>query len=378
MDSLPPEISDAFRRDYRVVQLTLRSAVVPGRAQSSDVHWDVWLQFCASLGIDPFLRTTTDPIPLLQVFAARYRSGIIAPSHRPVRSRTVEDALRSVGSSLTSMGAPDPRLDRHGSIDRRLHRLLQAYTRSDSPPSRVKPVPVRLLFAVTTLAFHPTTGTPASQATADMAIIAFFFLLRPGEYTGGRSPNPFRLQDVQIFIGSRRLPLTSPVPDIQAATHVSLTFSSQKNGVRGEILHHGRSGHRLACPVQAIIRRLLHLRANNAPLPTPLATYFLADRSYPVTATDISSALRLSSTALGPSLGFLPSDVSARSLRAGGAMALLCANVDTDIIRLLGRWHSDAMMRYLHLQAQPVMQGFASKMLSASDYNLHPGPSLPL
>jgi hypothetical protein len=58
-------------------------------------------------------------------------------------------------------------------------------------------------------------------------------------------------------------------------------------------------------------------------------------------------------------------------------MALLCAHVDTDVIRLLGRWQSDAMMRYLHLQAQPVMQGFARRMVAAADYSLIPGPSIP-
>lgn len=282
-----------------------------------------------------------------------------------------------MGSAFASLGAPDPRLDRHGSIDSRLQRLLRAYTRIDLPPARVKPVPVRLLFSVTSLGYGPS-NTVASQATADMVVIAFFFLLRPGEYTGGRSPHPFRLQDVQLFIGTRRIPLTAPPSDLLAVTHASLTFSSQKNGVRGEILHHGRSGHLHACPVAAIVRRVMHLQLHHAPPTTPLATYFQHHQAYPITAADISSALRLSCTAIGPSLGFLPSDVSARSLRAGGAMALLCANVDTDIIRLLGRWHSDAMMRYLHLQAQPVMQGFASRMLTASTYNLHPGPSMPL
>lgn len=78
-----------------------------------------------------------------------------------------------------------------------------------------------------------------------------------------------------------------------------------------------------------------------------------------------------------PQYNLLPTDVSARSLRASGAMALLCKQVDTDLIRLLGRWRSD---RYLHLQAQPIMHGFAEKMLQGGDYSLlpsAPGQSLP-
>ena len=80
--------------------------------------------------------------------------------------------------------------------------------------------------------------------------------------------------------------------------------------------------------------------------------------------------LRLSATALYLTLGIDPKNISARSLRAGGAMALLCARVDTDIIRLVGRWRSDEMLRYLHLQAYPLMRTFARRMLAAGHFSL--------
>ena len=56
--------------------------------------------------------------------------------------------------------------------------------------------------------------------------------------------------------------------------------------------------------------------------------------------------LRAATTLMGPKVGFMPEDVSTQSLRAGGAMALLMARVDTDTIRLVGRWRSDVMLRY--------------------------------
>ena len=57
---------------------------------------------------------------------------------------------------------------------------------------------------------------------------------------------------------------------------------------------------------------------------------------------------------MGPALGFLSQDISAQSLCAAGSMALLYAHVDSDLIRLLGRWRSDEMLRYLHVQVKPV------------------------
>jgi hypothetical protein len=87
--------------------------------------------------------------------------------------------------------------------------------------------------------------------------------------------------------------------------------------------------------------------------------------------------LCIAATACHSTYGINPADISARSLRAGGAMALLCAGVDTDVIRLVGRWRSDEMLRYLHLQAYPLMHAFASKMLSHGSYTLLPGQTIP-
>ena len=58
-------------------------------------------------------------------------------------------------------------------------------------------------------------------------------------------------------------------------------------------------------------------------------------------------------------------------------MALLCGKVDFNIIRMLGRWHSDAMMRYLHLQAQPVMKRFAVAMYNDGNYSFLPEETVP-
>jgi hypothetical protein len=71
-------------------------------------------------------------------------------------------------------------------------------------------------------------------------------------------------------------------------------------------------------------------------------------------------------------------EISARSLRAGGAMALLCGKVDFDLFRILGRWHSDAMTRYLHMQAQPVTQNFAATMYNHGTYEFLPDEMVPI
>ena len=75
----------------------------------------------------------------------------------------------------------------------------------------------------------------------------------------------------------------------------------------------------------------------------------------------------------GDSTDLRPSDIDARSLRAGGATALLCAGIDADTIQLLGRWKSDAMLRYLHIAANPVVHTYASQMFAGGHYSFRPG-----
>jgi hypothetical protein len=55
-----------------------------------------------------------------------------------------------------------------------------------------------------------------------------------------------------------------------------------------------------------------------------------------VTPLVLTATLRDSVQYLGPDLGFLPPKVSTQSLWAVGAAALLLAQVDPDIIRLIG------------------------------------------
>ena len=55
-------------------------------------------------------------------------------------------------------------------------------------------------------------------------------------------------------------------------------------------------------------------------------------------------------------------------------MLVLCGGIDSDRIRLIGRWRSDEMYRYLHVQAQPIMSGVATLMLRGGNYRLNPPP----
>ena len=376
MATLDSATRDQLGADWGSVLHATKRRVSAQRITSATSTWQLWVNFCTSLGVDT-QNLPRDPVPLLQVFAQRLRAGTITPGRHPVRARTVEDAVRAVGQAYAGLGALDPRLSRHGHLDFRLSSLFRSWSAADDPPSRVKPLPISLLTHVTQLA--ALEATPAAQAAAACLVVGFYFVLRPGEYLGlpTASDNLFRLKDLQLWLGSRALDLTTaPAEDLLAATFATLTFTRQKNGVRNERIGHGRSGHPTLCPVLALVARVLALRSLNLPPTTPLNAFVASASENPpllyVLPNDITRRLR-AALAIHPDPSLSAAEVSARSTRAGGAMALLCAGIPSDKIKMVGRWRSDELYRYLHVQAQPVMTGLSASMLHGGAYRLGPG-----
>ena len=84
-----------------------------------------------------------------------------------------------------------------------------------------------------------------------MICMAFYFCLCPGEYTGTTTDDQaFHLKDVTFFLGSRQLHNElSPNHNIVAAMAVTLTFTTQKNGVKGKVIAHACCGDPLCCLV---------------------------------------------------------------------------------------------------------------------------------
>lgn len=276
------------------------------------------------------------------------------------------------------MGAPDPRLTISGKLDFRLYRQFRGYQREDPPPERVKPIPVRVLHECMRIA--DAHASAKYEAIADIIAEGFFFLFRPGEATGVvYDHTTFTLADITLFVHQRRIPaLYATDADLTNATFVLFCWRDQKNGNRNEVIGQGRSGDHRLCPVLAACRRLRHLKAHNAEASTPFCTYFHVHCPHRVTSADMTQLLRQAVRTLGPqTLGFTEQEVSARSLRAAGAMALMCAGVNDTTIGILGRWQSNSLFRYLTPQAEPIMRDFARRMLAGGDYRLLPGPQVP-
>ena len=64
--------------------------------------------------------------------------------------------------------------------------------------------------------------------------------------------------------------------------------------------------------------------------------------------------------------------MSDRSIYAAGAMALLYSSVDSNIIKIFGRWLSNKMLRYPQMQTESLMRNISRLMLMHGSYYFLP------
>lgn len=199
---------------------------------------------------------------------------------------------------------------------------------------------------------------------ADLIVIAFFFLLRVGEYTlpaASRQTRTvqFRCQDVRFWKNGRLLPHTSPLLLLCSADQVVLTIDNQKNGQRGEAINHHKV-HGPLDPVAPLARRVKAILNQNMPPTTPLS--FVSPGLH-VVAPDILVAIRAAAVRSNlPAKGYSIDRIGAHSLRASGAMALRLNGYSGDEIMKIGRWRCTTFLTYIHSQIGALNAGVATKM----------------
>ena len=218
-----------------------------------------------------------------------------------------------------------------------------------------------------------------------MSTIAFYFLLRVGEYTGhkkkeNRRTKQFRACDIIFYDANDEIiPNTAPLHILYTATVAVMRITNQKNGTRGSRISHTTSGTK-ACPVKALARRVHYIMDHPECSDTDIISTYYSTRTRtarPLQAGDINTLIKSAVSLLGlDKKGFPPDAISSHSLRAGGAMAMHLNNIDRDKIRKQGRWSSDTFLMYIHEQISAFSTGLATKMSTEIGWHNIDGPTL--
>jgi hypothetical protein len=157
-----------------------------------------------------------------------------------------------------------------GGTEKLLPRLAQTLDgmRKDDPPT-MKKLPVEADVPEYLVRQAIAKGsTEKEQAIADLTLIAFYYLLRVGEYTvkgawnSSKQTQQFKLKDLTFFRRVRggrlwQLPSNASAEEM-AADSCTLKLDNQKNGWKGICVNHHANGDAIFCPVRALAQRYLH------------------------------------------------------------------------------------------------------------------------
>lgn len=344
-------------------------ATVDGPTRAT--NWNKWSAYCVAnnLGSDPYLSTQSPSARFnaLVGFAARVRTGSLGRG-KQVKADTVATALRHVSQIIMLAGYPDPR-KQPGSPDLHLalDRLLKSYRNNDDAPRSQLALPVTIFENIAATEGH--SSNPLEQATADIIILSFFFLLRIGETTIPATNRPtrttqFRRRDVTFWKlhnnQRRKLSPNAPLPDLLAADAVTLKLDNQKNSVRNATLDHERVPGGFS-PTEAAARLYHNSRRAYPHSEDALLCGFAPTKA--VTAQHVHQVLQRAAVRLLLwEQGYDLDRIGTHSIRASGAMALHLNGVTPETIMLMGRWRSQTWLTYIHTQIAAFSAGMSRLM----------------
>ena len=267
--------------------------------------------------------------------------------------------------------------------DKLIPRLAQTFDgwRKDDPPTIKKlPVEADVPELLSHIGSRPTANE-LDRAIGDLSLIAFYYLLRVGEYTVKQSRNhskqtvQFRLGDVTFFktdvLGNiRQLSRAAPLSHIMTATSATLKLENQKNGWKGVCIHQQANGDPIHCPVRALGRRISHLRLYAHHPETFLSTFFVLSHQnqkvqrFDVTDKDIRLSVKQAAELLNyhESRGIPIALIDTHSLRSGGANALSLSGYSDREIQKMGRWRSATFKEYIREQLHCFSDGMSRRM----------------
>jgi hypothetical protein len=155
------------------------------------------------------------------------------------------------------------------------------------------------------------------------------------------------LQNIRFFKDGQLL--LAPSGNLEFTDSIAVTFEMQKNDQKHDTVIHGRTDDPILCSVlqwACLINWIWTYPGTTEDTSVCMVRHH--DRCNQITSRQIILALWAACTAIGSTcLGFKPSKISTHSLRLGAAMEMYLAGVPVYTIMLIGRWWSDAFLRYI-------------------------------
>ena len=190
--------------------------------------------------------------------------------------------------------------------------------------------------------------------------------MRSCEYltvAGERKTKLLCLRNIRFFRHGREIKHNDPL--LSASDYVAITFENQKNGERNDTITMHNACDLILCPVVTWAK--IVQRVSNIPGASPNSTvnaFYSNGRTYHVSGIDMRQSLRGAAASIGEArLGFHHDEIGTHSLRSGAAMAMYLDEIPVYTIMLIGRWSSDAFLRYIRKQVEQFSHNVSRRMI---------------
>lgn len=145
---------------------------------------------------------------------------------------------------------------------------------------------------------------------------------------------------------------------------VTIVFEMQKKDEKADRVTQHASGHEIMCPVRAWASIIKRIRSYpGADDDTPVSAVWRNNRIEHIKSKDIIDSINAAAESIGwDKLGVSPGDYGTHSIRSGGAMAMALDDIPAFRIMMIGRWSSDAFLRYIRKQIDQFSHNISKRM----------------
>ena len=285
MAGVPAQSKFNIKDHVRAGTQAIRNGVVEKTEATRRKYWRAWSEYAKEAGISRYL--TPPPKQLSQTeryvirgFLECVRRGTFG-HRRQVSAQTVRQAIRGIAKTTELDGrGPSPlHIDpkRYIAV---VEEQVNCYSADDPPPDQKIAVPVSVPNWLYKLGLMATTNIEYHTAVGELTLIAFYFLLRVGEYTPPSQPRSsppkgtkhkkrhkkrrtltqqFKVQDITFWDKNHKIiPKRSKLSKLLKAEAASLRISNQKNGKKGATIY-AEALHQECCPIRALANRRHHI-----------------------------------------------------------------------------------------------------------------------
>ncbi len=184
MGRLLVRIKGDYARNFRVADEGYYAGQVAATTQNRKTHWAYWTAYNRPLGLDPLIQGIEymTRVRALTGFAERVRQGKYRWGKR-VATETVVGAIIAVGQEVALVCGQNPRkIVGSEKLLPRLSQIFDGWRKEDPPTTKQLPIEANVPKLLVERG-RDRSATPPDQAIRDLALIAFYYLLRIGEYT---------------------------------------------------------------------------------------------------------------------------------------------------------------------------------------------------